>query len=115
MPNVFSYIVQVIFKGKEKLFMGSNEIYEELNDPNTHSSIYDCFDLMRQPEVLENSWKCGNCKKSERVEKREEISSTSDNLIIHLKRFKADYRKIKTMIDYPVKGLEIDRWIENRS
>jgi ubiquitin C-terminal hydrolase len=31
-----------------------------------------------------------------------------------LKRFKADYRKIKTMIEYPVSGLEIDRWIENK-
>jgi ubiquitin C-terminal hydrolase len=31
-----------------------------------------------------------------------------------LKRFKADYRKIKTMIDYPVKNLDISPWIEGR-
>ena len=33
-------------------------------------------------------------------------------LIIHLKRFKANFRKIKTKIEYPINGLDVSKWIE---
>lgn len=42
------------------------------------------------------------------------LIETNNILILHLKRFKADYRKIKTMIDYPIKDLDIGPWIEQR-
>lgn len=48
-PNVFDYVVQVVFRVKEKLFNGTSDIFEEFNDPNIKYSIYDCLDLMKKP------------------------------------------------------------------
>lgn len=49
--------------------------------------------------------------------KKIDLFSVPDTLIIHLKRFHYDKfwrNKIDTLIDFPIEGLDISRWIKNK-
>jgi ubiquitin C-terminal hydrolase len=70
---------------------------------------------MGQPEILEDGWKCGHCHSKEGAEKREAIIETNNILVLCLKRFQANGSKIKNMIDYPVSGLDVTEWLEERT
>jgi len=78
----------------------------------------DCIDAFVTEETLPKSeaWYCRHCKDHKMAQKKFDIWSAPDTLIIHLKRFSYDrhYRdKIDTFVDFPVEGLDMSKWIVN--
>ncbi|KAI9011013.1 hypothetical protein CLU79DRAFT_709908 [Phycomyces nitens] len=79
-------------------------------------SLFQCLDYFVKEEVLEkdNSWNCPTCKKHRRATKSLTLSRLPDVLLIHLKRFSFDgpFRdKLETMVKYPLKGLDLSRYV----
>ncbi len=86
-------------------------------------SIYDCLSLFNKEEKLENDnmWFCSHCKKHQEASKRMEIFKAPHILIIQLKRFKLKSHnsfadkilngKNETLVEYPLEGLDIRKYI----
>lgn len=86
-------------------------------------NIYDCFNLFRSEEKLENenSWYCSNCKEHQEATKKMEIYKAPNILIIQLKRFKIKSTnaimgmlkngKNESKIDYPINGLDLKNYV----
>lgn len=79
-------------------------------------SLADCFAETAKSEVLseENAWYCNRCKELRRADKKLEIWTLPDILVIHLKRFSAhrSFRdKIDVVVDFPIEGLELKDWV----
>ena len=55
----------------------------------------------------ENLYNCGNCKRPTRAIKSIEIAKLPPFLIIHLKRFTANRKKIERPIRFPLKKLKL--------
>lgn len=78
-------------------------------------TIYDCFDVFSKKEVLdvENKWKCDKCSQYSQAAKKIIIWNAPKILIINFKRFDHLNRKNEAFIDYPVKGLNINKYVSN--
>ena len=86
-------------------------------------NIYDCFNLFRSEEKLENenAWYCSNCKEHQEATKKMEIYKAPDILIIQLKRFKIKSTnsimgmlkngKNESKVEYPINGLDITNYV----
>jgi ubiquitin carboxyl-terminal hydrolase 4/11/15 len=100
-----------------------------LKEPKNYS-IYECIDLFTKPELLdkENLWYCNACKDHKQATKTMEIYKTPKILILHLKRFRTNRvssigsffytsssSKITSLVDFPVKGLDMRRYILGQS
>lgn len=81
-----------------------------------------CLDAYTEAEELtkDNVWYCSNCQAFVQATKKMDIYKTPDTLIIHLKRFNYTKRytytmrdKINTVVDFPLEGLDISRWVIN--
>ncbi len=72
-------------------------------------SLKDCLQIYSEGETLdkENKWICEGCKESVCAKKRLSIWRKPKNLVIHLKRFTKEGRKINTTVDFPLIGLSI--------
>jgi len=83
---------------------------------NKTISIYDCFELFGKPDVLDdkNKWFCTKCKQHVQATKTMCLYKAPPILIISLKRFKsfASGMKIADFIEFPVKGLDISKFVE---
>ena len=92
------------------LFDISDRIYEK--SQRQEISIEKCFEEFSKEEKLdkENLWKCQNCNESLQANKKIEIYNIPKILIIHLKRFNNN-KKINTLIKFPLKSLELDKYI----
>lgn len=89
------------------------------------ANIYDCLDVFKQTETLEedNPWYCNICKEHKQAFKSTAIYKPPLYLIIQLKRFKVRTNNIiinsmmnqknEALINFPVKGLVLDKYIEN--
>merc|ERR1712130_671889 len=83
-------------------------------------SLNDCFVEFTKKEILGESdaWYCSQCKKHQCAEKKFDLFSLPDTLIIHLKRFHYDRyfrNKICSMVDFPIEGLDMTEWISNKN
>jgi len=83
-------------------------------------SLDDCFGEFTKQEVLseQEAWYCRECKKHQCASKKFDVYSLPDTLIIHLKRFKFDEHsrsKIETMVDFPIKNLNMKRWLSDKN
>ena len=69
-----------------------------------------------QKETLteENKWYCQKCKKSQLAEKKLEIYSVNEIVIIHLKRFRNN-RKIETKVNFPLEGLNLGDYLPDKN
>jgi ubiquitin carboxyl-terminal hydrolase 4/11/15 len=86
-------------------------------------NIYDCLNLFRSEEKLENdnSWYCSNCKEHKEATKKMEIYKAPNILIIQLKRFKIKSTnaimgmlkngKNESKIEYPITGLDLKNYV----
>ncbi|RJE20466.1 ubiquitin carboxyl-terminal hydrolase [Aspergillus sclerotialis] len=80
-------------------------------------TVYDCFDEFMKAEVLSsgNAWWCDSCKDFRQAIKKVGLWTAPDIIPIHLKRFSnGTWRtsKIRNYIDFPVKGLDLTRYVE---
>eukprot|EP00041_Stephanoeca_diplocostata_P007956 m.113969 g.113969 ORF g.113969 m.113969 type:complete len:1012 (+) comp17112_c0_seq1:122-3157(+) len=81
---------------------------------DTSSTLDECFELFQREEVLgaDNMWYCPQCKEHQCAQKRMELWTLPEVLIVHLKRFSQDRwhrRKVTTMVDFPFEGLDLGR------
>ena len=76
------------------------------------SNIYDCFDLFTKTQILdgENKWKYDKTGKYYDIEKSLMIWKFPNILIIHLKRFTNNGKKIVNLIDYPIDNLDLTKY-----
>ena len=76
-------------------------------------SIYDCFDLYTDHELLEgeNAWFNENTNEKESILKNIMFWSLPTILIIDFKKFTNDNRKINMLIDTPLENLGLSKYI----
>jgi ubiquitin C-terminal hydrolase len=83
--------------------------------PNNKSNIniFDCFDLYCKPELLDgdNKWFNEETNKRESVYKGLCFWNLPDILIIDLKRFNFNNRKIHTIVDVPLNNLDLSKYV----
>ena len=61
-----------------------------------------------------NEWFCPKCKQMQLADKKMEIYSVSEIVIIHLKRFRNN-RKIENFVEYPIEGLDLTKFLPNKN
>ena len=61
-----------------------------------------------------NEWYCPKCKKHQLADKKMEIYSISEVVIIHLKRFRNN-RKIENLVDFPIENLDLTKFLPNQN
>jgi ubiquitin C-terminal hydrolase len=108
--QIFPFDIENIMK--IPLIIKSNEV-----------NIYNCLNLFRSEEKLENdnSWYCSNCKEHQEATKKMEIFKAPNILIIQLKRFKIKSTnaiigmlkngKNESKIEYPITGLDLRNYV----
>ena len=76
-------------------------------------TIFDCFDLFTQNELLTgtNAWFNENTNKKQDVYKTIMFWSLPNILIIELKRFNNYNKKINTLVNSPINNLDLSRYI----
>eukprot|EP00456_Euglypha_rotunda_P015597 TRINITY_DN1501_c0_g1_i14.p1 TRINITY_DN1501_c0_g1~~TRINITY_DN1501_c0_g1_i14.p1 ORF type:complete len:218 (-),score=48.92 TRINITY_DN1501_c0_g1_i14:10-663(-) len=117
--NGRSFAIGVFWTEKSKnLLKESFGAKASTKSENTKESIKlaDCIDAFVTEETLPKSeaWYCRPCKGHKEAQKKFDIWSAPDTLIIHLKRFNYDrlWRdKIDTYVDFPVEGFDLSKWI----
>jgi ubiquitin carboxyl-terminal hydrolase 8 len=76
-------------------------------------TILDCFDLFVKGEILEgeNAWFNEKTKKKENAKKCIKFWSFPNILIINLKRYYANNKKNNTLITFPLKNLDLSKYV----
>ena len=77
------------------------------------NTIYDCLDLYCEAETMENenAWFNDRTKKYEMAKRRTLFWSLPDILIVDLKRFTNDFKKIGRKIDVPLTDLDLSKYV----
>ena len=90
-------------KKKKNIFYEKNE--DELN-------LLDLLENFGKKEKLteENKWFCPKCKKEQLAEKKIEIFTIPEILILHLKRFKNNL-KLGNLVNFPIENLDMEKYI----
>ena len=88
---------------KKNMFYEKNEA--ELN-------LLDLLENFGKKEKLteENKWFCPKCKKEQLAEKKIEIFTIPEILILHLKRFKNNL-KLGNLVNFPIENLDMEKYI----
>lgn len=83
-----------------------------INNSDSETNLYESFDLFCKPQVLdgENKWKYEKDNKLYSVTQNTMIWKFPKILIIHLKRFTNDGRKINKLIDFPINDLNLKNY-----
>ena len=62
----------------------------------------------------DNKWYCPKCKQFQLADKKMEIFSINEVVIIHLKRFRNN-RKIDNLVEFPIEELDLGNYLSNKS
>jgi len=125
MNDFYGIYVSVISSlGKHKIHTVKPEHFFLLDLPipslivGKNVSLYDCFDLFTQTEILEkeNAWFNEKTNKKENIEKEIRFWNLPKILIISLKRFSGGgggetIRKNNTFVDFPLDNLDLSKYI----
>ena len=82
-----------------------------------HDNLYECLDNLCNDQQLDidNKLTCGFCGISNRAFKKTLLWKTPKILVIHIKRFGFGEQKITTNVDYPIKNLDLTKYIDPKS
>ncbi|KAF8323550.1 uncharacterized protein EI90DRAFT_3077001 [Cantharellus anzutake] len=80
------------------------------------ASLSQCLDTFVGEEIMEksNAWNCPHCKVLRKASKQLSLSRLPPVLLIHLKRFSFNgpfTDKVETQVDFPVRGLDLTRYM----
>jgi ubiquitin C-terminal hydrolase len=82
----------------------------------TAPSLYDCFDLYCEPEMLSeangNAWFNSTTKKNENAHRRISFWSLPNVMIIDLKRWNGHTRKNQNLITIPLKNADFSKYVK---
>ena len=75
--------------------------------------LYECFDKFCENELMkgDNAWFNEKTNKKEEINKRMLFWNLPNILIIDLKRFNNNNRKINTLVNYPIDNLDLKKYI----
>mmetsp|Transcript_6335 Transcript_6335/g.10367 ORF Transcript_6335/g.10367 Transcript_6335/m.10367 type:complete len:539 (-) Transcript_6335:261-1877(-) len=85
------------------------------------SSLRHCLEEFCKPEVLSSDcqWYCPKCKEPRDAEKKLDLWIAPPIFIVHLKRFQQNAKgkrsKIDSLIDFPLKNLDLSDFVANKS
>lgn len=82
-------------------------------------NLYDCLEEFTKEEKLgeDDLWYCPRCKKHQQATKKFDVWTVPDILVVHLKRFSNSRvlrDKIDAFVDFPVEGLDLSHYCEER-
>jgi hypothetical protein len=104
-----------ISKVSDKLLTSQLLVRENLPIPKTKKlpSLYDCFDLYVEGEVLEgeSSWYNEETKEKQDVIKKINFWSFPSILAIDLKRFNNKSVKNQILVDFPIDSLDLSKYV----
>ena len=77
-------------------------------DQLSSCSLDDCLNAFTEPELLidDNMTECEHCKQKQESTKRLQVHRFPRILVLHLKRFGNDRKKIRTSVDFPIAGFD---------
>ena len=100
-----------------ELYSQVNEIdyTPEIKQSTEGVSLIDLIENFSKKEKLtaDNQWFCPKCKSEQLAEKKMEIYSCPDILIIHLKRFRNE-QKLDTLVNFPLKDLDMTQYVKKK-
>ena len=119
-PIIFekSEKLEEIFKSlREDEYLKKNNLdkNEEKNKDKKEKKKLDLYELLNNFNQIEklsknNEWFCPKCQKHQLADKKMELYSISEVIIIHLKRFRNN-RKIENLIDFPLENLDLNKYL----
>mmetsp|Transcript_7536 Transcript_7536/g.28318 ORF Transcript_7536/g.28318 Transcript_7536/m.28318 type:complete len:711 (-) Transcript_7536:182-2314(-) len=80
-------------------------------------TLNDCLEAFTQEELLTGMDQvyCPHCKTHRDFKKRLSITKLPQVLVIHLKRFSSNRRKLLTDVDFPTKNLDLSNYIDSEA
>jgi len=80
--------------------------------------LRDCIEAFTREETLseEDPWYCSDCKEHRQANKKFDLWTLPDLVVIHLKRFsytRTSRDKISTLVDFPLEGLDLSEFSPN--
>ena len=111
------HISQIILLENNELVSIKPEPYFIINLPipsnNKSPSLYDCFDLYVEGEVLDGDNKVFNEKTNKKEDVRKNISfwSFPTILVIDIKRFNYQNRKNQVLVTFPLEDLNLSKYV----
>lgn len=100
----------------KEIFSSNNEIeyYPTAKSFTEAVELKDLIENFSKKEILtsENQWFCPKCKSEQLAEKKMDIYTCPDILIIHLKRFR-NQQKLDTFVNFPLTGLDLTKQVKS--
>jgi ubiquitin C-terminal hydrolase len=117
--NIFygTHVSQIISIETGQVLSSSPEPYFMINLPipegNKSPTLQDCFDSYVEGEILEgdNAWFNEATQKKQDVKKKISYWSFPSVMAIDLKRFNASNRKNQILVDFPLEGLDLSKYV----
>ena len=113
--------LEEIFKAqKEDEFLKKNNAKnikeKEGKKKNKKLKLEELLNNFNELEKLtkDNKWYCPKCKQFQLADKKMEIFSINEVVIIHLKRFRNN-RKIDNLVEFPIEGLDLGNYLCKKS
>ena len=88
---------------------------KESKKKNKKLKLEDLLSNFNEKEKLskDNQWYCPKCKQFQLADKKMEIYSANEIVIIHLKRFRNN-RKIENLVEFPLEGLNLKEYLPTK-
>ena len=106
--------LEEIMKGKieEEYFKKNNLEKNDNKKEKKNMNLYELLNNFNQIEKLSknNEWLCPKCKMHQLADKKMELYSIGEIIIIHLKRFRNN-KKIESYIDFPIDNLDLTPYL----
>lgn len=123
--EIFAYVTGILYSSTncpdKNCMYHSNKFdaFSHLSIPITSKksvnnvNIYDCLDEFTADETLDkdNLWSCDGCKQKVQAVKKLKLWINPPVLVLHLKRFNHNGGKNNTFIEYPLKDLDMAKYI----
>lgn len=89
----------------------------DINTKNEQVELYDCLDMFCDDQQLDTNNKriCDFCGLSNKSYTKSLLWTPPKILVIHIKRFGITTQKITTKVNYPIKNLDLSKYIDPKS
>ena len=109
---------EVLRAAKEDEYLKKNNLKKNEKEEKKNKNKLNLEELLNNFNQIEklsknNEWFCPKCKNHQLANKKMEIYSISEVVIIHLKRFRNN-RKIETFVDFPIENLDLTKYLPNK-
>ena len=84
---------------------------------DVYDDLYECLDnvCLEQQLDIDNKYICDFCGLTNKAFKKTLLWKTPKILVIHIKRFGSGEQKITSNVDYPIKDLDLSKYIDPKS